>query len=252
MKACLALLALMLFTISLGNTVSTRFKPPAGFTRVNSPAGSFGAWLQNLPLKPRGSHTLTYKGAIAQTDGFTAAVVDFSIGDQDLQQCADAVMRLRAEYLYQKKDFQHIAFNFTSGFKCDYMHYASGYRYADGKWVLKGKKDYGYDNFLHYLKLVFSYAGTLSLEKELKPVSNATDLRIGDVFIKGGSPGHCFIIIDMAVNTRGDKQFMLAQSFMPAQSIQVLQQSGNPWFSLGRPVNIWYGELINSAYLKRF
>ena len=174
-----------------------------------------------------------------------------SIGSQDLQQCADAVMRLRAEYLYQQKNYNAIAFNFTSGFKCDYNHFADGYRYASGRWILKGKKDYSYPNFLRYMNLVFSYAGTLSLQKELKPVANPNDIKPGDVFIKGGSPGHCFIVMDVAGNAGHKKQFLLAQSFMPAQNIQVLQ-NGSPWFSLERSANIPYGDLIDAKYLKRF
>ncbi|MFD0765911.1 DUF4846 domain-containing protein [Mucilaginibacter lutimaris] len=233
------------------DNVYTRFKPAAGFMRINVSPGSFGAYLQSLPLKPMGTHTKTYTGSIARTDPYTAAVVDMSIGSQDLQQCADAVMRLRAEYLYQQKNYNAITFNFTSGFKCDYTHYANGYRYVNGRWVLKGKKDYSYPNFLRYMNLVFSYAGTLSLQKELKPVANPNDIKAGDVFIKGGSPGHCFIVMDVAADAGHKRQFLLAQSFLPAQNIQVLQ-NGSPWFSLDKPADIPYGELIDAKYLKRF
>jgi hypothetical protein len=64
----------------------------------------------------------------------------------------------------------------------------------------------------------------------LKPVANADELKAGDVFIRGGSPGHCFIILDVAENTAHKKVFLLAQSFMPAQNIQVLQNDspGSP------------------------
>ena len=101
------------------------------------------------------------------------------------------------------------------------------------------------------MTLVFSYAGTLSLEKELKPVANADDLKAGDVFIRGGSPGHCFIILDVAENAAHKKVFLLAQSFMPAQNIQVLQND-SPWFTLGQTANIPYGELVDKKYLKKF
>ena len=44
-----------------------------------------------------------------------------------------------------------------------------------------------------------------------------SEMQIGDVFIRGGSPGHCVIVVDMAVHQEtGEKLFMLAQSYMPA------------------------------------
>lgn len=245
-----ALIVTSAFAFNAG--ITERFKPNDGFKRVQPAAGTFGAWLQKLPLKPAGTHAITYQGNIARTDAYTAAVVDMSIGKQDLQQCADAVMRLRGEYLHQQKKYNDISFNFTSGFKCDYIHFADGYRYNNGKWVKKAAKDYSYAGFMKYMNLVFSYAGTLSLQQELKPVTNAADIKAGDVFIKGGSPGHCFIVMAVATGTSGKKQFMLAQSFMPAQSIQVLRDAEGPWFSLDQAAAIPYGELINRIYLKRF
>ena len=252
MKSIFSILLLIMLTAPpSADNVRSRFKPSAGYTHLAVAPGSFGAYLQGLQLMPAGTHTKTYTGSIARTDPYTAAVIDMSIGRLDLQQCADAVMRLRAEYLYQQKNYKAIAFNFTSGFKCDYTHYADGYRYANERWVLKGKKDYSYPNFLRYMALVFSYAGTLSLQKELKPVINAADIKVGDVFIKGGSPGHCFIVMAVTENAAHKKQFLLAQSFMPAQNIQVLQ-NGSPWFSLDRTAEIPYGELVDMKYLKRF
>src|SRR5476651_1116202 len=155
------------------DNVLIRFKAPTGYSRSVSNATSFGNWLGHLPLKTVGSRTHTYTGDIARTDAYTAAVIDMSIGNQDLQQCADAVMRLRAEYLFHQKQYNAIAFNLTSGFRCDYLHYADGYRFVSDKWVLKVAKDYSYPTFIRYMNLVFSYAGTLSLEKELVKVNDA-------------------------------------------------------------------------------
>ncbi|MES2269230.1 MAG: DUF4846 domain-containing protein [Bacteroidota bacterium] len=253
MKILIASVVLILsLSVGFGDNVSSRFKSPAGYHPIESSSNGFGTWLGSLSLKPAGTHTKTYRGDIARTDDYTAAVIDMSVGKQDLQQCADAVMRLRAEYLYHQKQYNVIAFNFTSGFRCDYVHYANGYRYINNKWVLKATQDYTYPVFMRYMNLVFSYAGTLSLEKELVRVSMANELKAGNVFIHGGSPGHCFIVLDVVENANHDKKFLLAQSFMPAQDIQVLQQDGNAWFSLTQPANIPYGDLINLKYLRRF
>jgi len=62
-------------------------------------------------------------------------------------------------------------------------------------------------------------------------------MQIGDVFIQGGSPGHCVIVVDMAHDPKtGEKIFILAQSYMPAQDIQILKNPSNaaisPWYSV--------------------
>jgi Domain of unknown function (4846) len=79
------------------------------------------------------------------------------------------------------------------------------------------------------------YAGTLSLSKELKS-KQVKDLSIGDVFIQGGSPGHAVIVVDVAIKgSNGEKVFLLAQSYMPAQEIHVLVNPNDggfsPWYS---------------------
>lgn len=253
MKVIIAFLFLLIVSAFTGtDTLLQRFKVPVGFHRNNNPDNSFAYWLNHLPLKAEGTPVKNYRGEVARTDKYTAAVIDMSVGKQDLQQCADAVMRLRAEYLYQQKRYQDIAFNFTSGFRCDYLHYAKGFRFKNGRWVLTARENYAYPVFLKYMDLVFSYAGTLSLEKELIKVQDATELKTGDVFIHGGSPGHCFIVMDVVEDDEHQKRFLLAQSFMPAQDIQLLQLNGNPWFMMDRAFGMPYGNLINMAYLRRF
>ena len=58
----------------------------------------------------------------------------------------------------------------------------------------------------------------------------------GDVLIKGGSPGHAEIVMDVAANNRGQKIYLLAQSYMPAQDIHVLRNFMNetlsPWYEV--------------------
>lgn len=166
-------------------------------------------------------------------------IVNIDVGNADLQQCADAVMRLRAEYLFNQKRHKEIRFNFTSGHKVSYEDWCKG-----RKPIIKGNKvsfssatnpnpDFASrKNLMDYLRVIFSYCGTASLSKEMvaKPLA---EMQIGDVFIKGGFPGHAVIIMDMAQNTKGEKVFMLAQSYMPAQQIHILKnpKDNTPWFS---------------------
>jgi len=244
-----------------GATIETRIRVPLGFTRVQVADGSFAAYLRQLPLKPHPAQVRLYDGRIKENAGIYEAVVDLPIGDKDLQQCADAVMRLRAEYLYRQKRFTEIHFNFSNGFRADYSEWMRGKRI-----VVKGNRAYWtqaqgpantYRDFWAYLEVVFSYAGTRSLAKELMP-ARVGDLRSGDVFIQGGSPGHAVIVVDLA-NDRwtGAKVFLLAQSYMPAQEIQILRNPDslekNPWYDADFGDTLSTPEWIFSrADLKRF
>lgn len=221
-----------------GKTISERFNVPDGFERTEESENSFQTYLRNLPLKPDGSDVLYYDGR-AKSNQVFAAVVDLEIGKRDLHQCADAVMRLRAEYLWNTEQYNQIHFNFTNGFRVDYSKWMQGQRVGiDGNrtyWKTGGSPSNTYASFWKYMELIFTYAGTLSLDKELKQTT-VENMKIGDVFIKGGSPGHAVIIVDMAINkTTGEKLFMLAQSYMPAQEVQILKNFNqielSSWYS---------------------
>jgi len=221
------------------NTLEERFFVPEGYERVVVEENSFGKYLRTLPLKPHGSKVKYYNGEEKKRDVYEA-VVDLDVGNRDLQQCADAVIRLRAEYLFQEKRYDDIHFNFTNGFTAAYSKWRDGYRITvqgnNAGWVKTNASSTDYQDFRKYLDTVFAYAGTLSLAQELVPVK-IKDMQIGDVFIQGGSPGHCVIVVDMAEHPgTGEKIFMLAQSYMPAQNIQILKNLDNtaisPWYSL--------------------
>lgn len=217
-------------TLPEGTVLSERFRVPEGFERMPAGQGSFQAWLRTLPLKPDGAPVLYFDGR-EKTAQVHAAVVAMEIGSRDLQQCADAAIRLRAEYLYHSGRQDEIAFSFTNGFRADYASWRSGKRIqVKGNavsWTNGGRASDDYETFRSYLDMVFAYAGTLSLSKELKSVP-LDDLQAGDVFIQGGSPGHCVIVMDVAENTAGEKRFMLAQSYMPAQEIHILKNTDSP------------------------
>ena len=223
-----------------GKTIESRFLLPKGYARKSVLSTSFAHYLRNLPLKADGAEVSYYDERKKRNYGVYEAVVDMEIGKRDLHQCADAVMRLWAEHHYEQKAYDKIHFNFTNGFRVDYNEWRKGKRI-----VVKGNRSYwsqsaspsdSYRSFWKYMEIIFSYAGTLSLEKELKAVS-ADDMKIGDVFIQGGSPGHAVIVVDMAEHeATGEKIFLLAQSYMPAQEIQVLSNPNSetmgPWYSL--------------------
>jgi hypothetical protein len=229
----------MVLQDSLGKTIESRFPAPEGFQRTDDSSESFAYFLRTLPLKPLNSPVKLYNGSQKVNQGAHLAVVDLDVGKKDLHQCADAVMRLRADYLRSIGREDDIHFNFTNGMQVDYAQWKKGKRIKiDGNrtyWIDKYPPSNSQDTYWAYLEQIFMYAGTLSLSKELqsKPIN---DLVVGDVFIQGGSPGHAVIVVDFIHNqSNGEKKFMLAQSYMPAQEIHILKAPGeedSPWYRL--------------------
>jgi len=224
-----------------GETISTRISVPLDFERIKVKQGSFAEFLRTLPLKPYGSKVHYFNGEVKEPEDIYVAVVDFDVGDKDLQQCADAVMRLRGEYLFKYGKYDQIHFNFTSGDTAKFIYYALGYRPRvsgnDVSWHKGAAEDYSYENFRKYMTMVFGWAGTYSLSREMVDVQTPGQMNIGDVFIFGGFPGHAVIVVDMAHNRlSGETVFLLAQSYMPAQEIQILCNNSNigisPWYLL--------------------
>ena len=219
-----------------GNTVQSRFNIPAGYKRVQ--ADDFTLYLRTMPLQPHGATLYLYNKQPKGRQDVHAAILKMDAGTKDLQQCADAVMRLRAEYLYHSGMQDDIHFNFTNGFRADYSKWKQGNRIQvrgnNVAWVKNAESNNSYASFRRYMDVVFTYAGTLSLSKELKNIRFSA-LKPGDVLIQGGSPGHAVIVVDVAINNMGNKIFMLAQSYMPAQEIHIVHNPRNksisPWYS---------------------
>ena len=190
---------------------------PTGFKRIVAAPGAFTVWLRTLPLK-KDKTVYLYNGDRKKNQSAQFAVIDISVGTKDLQQCADAVMRMRAEYLYSQQRFAEI--DFTDNNQHHYRIPANA----------------GRNEFDQYLEQVFSRCGTLSLSRQLDAVNDFTGIEPGDVLIKGGSPGHAMMVVDVAVDSSGRKVYLLAQSYMPAQDIHIVVNPANsalsPWYEV--------------------
>ena len=190
---------------------------PTGYMHIKNGDESFAIWLQNISLK-KDKKVLLFDGSPKPNQTAQFAVLDISVGNKNLQQCADAVMRLRAEYLFAQKMFSEIVFR------------------DNGSGVYKFIEPYTRDNFTKYLDKVFGMCGTASLVKQLKQKNNFNDIKAGDVLIRGGFPGHAVMVMSVAENADGKKIYMIAQSYMPAQDIHVLQnpiiENLSPWYEV--------------------
>ncbi len=224
----------------VGNTIASRFNPPNGYVRQHVEQSSFAYYLRNFPLYPSDRKVRYFNGELRRNQSHFEAVLNIDVGRKDLQQCADAIMRLRAEFLYEKKRFNEINFHFVNGFLAQYARYINGQdiqvnrnqvSYVSGK-----ARENDRATFKKFMEIVFMYAGTPSLEKELK-LKDIAAIEIGDVLIQGGSPGHAVLVVDVAHNPHtGDRAYMLAQSFMPAQDIHIVKNPTSnllsPWYSV--------------------
>ncbi|RKH05300.1 DUF4846 domain-containing protein [Corallococcus carmarthensis] len=214
------------------------FAPPEGYTRMPLEAGSFGAWLRGLPLRPDGTPVRDFQGqtVLAASDARLAAVGELDVGTVNLQQCADSILRLHAEWRWASGHPERIAYRFTSGHLASWPRYAAGERArvsgAKVTWVPgSAAADSSRAAFRNYLDLLFTYAGTLSIQAEgARPTRE--QLRPGDFFVLGGSPGHTVLVLDVASNTKGERVALVGQGFTPAQDFHVLAGRDGPWFSL--------------------
>ncbi len=214
-------------------TIAARFAPPEGYARVPVAEDSFAAWLRGLPLLPGRGEVRLHTGKRKGNQADHVAVIDIDVGARDLQQCADAVIRLRAEYLRHRQRDADVCFRFTSGAANPWARWAAGdrprVRGKEVSWRVKAAAaDSTYASFRAYLDNVFLWAGTASLSLELQPVVEPEDVRSGDVYIEAGYPGHAVLVVDAVVDTAGRRLFLLAQSHMPAQQLHLLDNPGAP------------------------
>lgn len=196
---------------------------PYGYERIDGNDAAYSAFLRSLPLKGKGARVMLYTGDTANYQFLSYAVVDLPILS-NAEQCADACMRLRAEYLFQRGRYGEIRFNDING---KTMKYTGG----------SSRKE-----FEKYLRKVYDVANTFSLSRELQQRPLA-EIQPGDVFVyavadrPGNQYGHAIMVVDVARNPRtGKKMLLLAEGNTPARSIHVMRNLGHPfrspWFTL--------------------
>ncbi len=216
-----------------GTTLETRILPPEGYERVPAAEGSFAEYMRNYPLLPDDIRLPVFDGRTLDSYD-AAAIFDISLGDEGYQQCADSVIRLYSDYFYETGQYSRISFMFSNGDECNYERWRKGMRmlvFADISCELPAAlPDKSEQQYRNYLKEVMRYAGTLSLQKESEVIS-AGELRTGDIIC---NDAHVVLIADEAVNEKGEKCYLIGQSFIPAVCFHILTTTE------GRTVSPWY------------
>ncbi|MDX9704994.1 MAG: DUF4846 domain-containing protein [Weeksellaceae bacterium] len=206
---------------SYGKNILERVDAPLGYTRIPVSIESFESYLRSLPLKPDGSPVRYYDGKVKLNNNIYIAVIDYPLNTENVQMSTDAVIRLISEYLYHKKEYEKIVFHAEKK-RISFEDYAQG--------------DYSRKNFDAYLVYVMREVSTPSFCADLKSIK-LEDIRIGDIFVQNTRPnGHAVIVVDIVENRKGERLFLLAQGFHPAQDIQIIanpnQEEISPWYTL--------------------
>ena len=209
---------------------------PVGYHRIAINNNGFGQWLRKLPLRKDNILRL-YDGRQKPNQSLHYAILDVPYTRDPLQQCADAVMRMRAEYIYATKSQTNIAF----------LH-------QHGKY-LTCPSNCTRPQLERYLQNVFNWCGTYNLAAQLKPIP-IQQMLPGDVLVKAGAPGHAMLVADVAENSKGEKVFLLMQSFIPAQEIHLVKNpfhvNYSPWYSASDSMIYTPGWYFKSTDLKRW
>lgn len=212
------------------------FSAPEGFARIAVSESTFADFVRHLPLRLDRTAVHQYNGRPVGTTA--AAIVMLPVGDRNLQQCADAILRLHAEHLWATDQRSAIAYHFTSGDRSAWTKWADGERFrVDGNRVERyqgAAPSANRSTFQNYLTHLFTYAGTRSLSMDAQRVPVDTPIQPGDFFLDPGSPGHVVLVLDVVASEEGERRALLGQSFMPAQEFHVIEGgvNGSGWFDL--------------------
>jgi len=227
---------ILIFLISFNlfsQNINKCFILPEGYNRIYN--DKYSEWLINHSIILN-EEVKTYNGdTIKGLGSYYIAKFDYDIGNKNLHQCADAAIYLNAMFNYQVGDWYKIKYHSNNGKIMAYSNFA----YASKK-----------NSFKSYLEHVWTWAGTWSLEKYDTYTIDIKDIKPGDIFIIGGSPGHTVIIVDVIKNKENVKKVILAQSYMPAQETHILLNNNyNVWHNLKEDIkNLGF----NKDNLKRF
>lgn len=253
----LFLFSIRLFADSADSSIRICDIPsPAGYERFRYPEGSFASWITSIPLK---------KGRIFSGNRLKSIqkshthLIDIDQGTGQLQCGTGGLYRLRAEFLYQKKDYLRISYRNSNGLISNYQWWLLGFRentsctgfIRDEAWARNDLK-------IHFSSFLKNYLAAKNRE-ELDIDAEMTgfdDLIPGD-FITGKSfSAPAVMLADKAVNRfTGDVIYLLIMSSTPNQDIHITADENNselsPWYHLNRKLlSVPEYRFINPVFLR--
>ncbi|MFV8750819.1 DUF4846 domain-containing protein [Nannocystaceae bacterium ST9] len=245
--------------VPASTSLATRFPTPSGYARVEVDARSFAGWLRGLPVRIDRRAVHDHRGRATGWDA--AGVITLDVGDKNLQQCADSLLRLHGEWLWSQGRPRELAYHFTSGDLSRFEDWVAGRR-----WKVEGAKVKQVEvepvardraALRAWFEQLFMYAGTRSLELDTEPVPLDRPIEAGDLLLRPGSPGHVVMVLDVAEGAERERIAVIGQGSMPAQELHVIPGPlAGAWFRFpaGEDVEVdvpGWGALPRSS-LRRF
>ncbi|WP_245738170.1 DUF4846 domain-containing protein [Hyunsoonleella jejuensis] len=103
-----------------GLRIQSRVNLPNGYKRVAYPKGSCQEYFRNYRLKPFGAKIINYDNTEYLWQQWHIGVLDIPVPKNGLPQCADALIRIRSEYLWDRN--RNEAIGFICFFKVIHLH----------------------------------------------------------------------------------------------------------------------------------
>lgn len=137
-------------------TTSNKGNDSTAVDSVDSSDNGLSDWELFIKHFPRKKSTVVrdYAGNVIKEKSL--GVLDTRV--TSVQECADAAIRLRAEFFYSRKEYDKIKFKLTCGLEVPFSKWALGYRVkvnGNNATLVKTQntKDYSRENFEEYLKV---------------------------------------------------------------------------------------------------
>lgn len=222
--------------------IFAKFDTPLNYTRKQN-LTDFGRWLNNISLKNDNVPVYTYNGQAKPNPNIYVGVLDLEQPTKNVQFNENGVISLRAEYFFQAKKYDKLdALAKIPTNPIPYTKYING--------------DYSYKKFKEYLTYYLENSNPSTIKYLLEPIP-FKDLQIGDVlFQKGATKSHAVIVMDTSTDNKGNKLYILAQTYYPSQDIQIITNPSNdyisPWYEAAEGIILTPEWRFLSSDLMRF
>ena len=208
-----------------------------GYSVFTDEPDSWSEWLRLLPLAAPGTPVRNFRGEIVVPgdDEHLAAVVAIDIGSENVQQSADVILRLHAEWRWYVND-RRMLYLSDSKAELPLARWFAGERLtttgAEPTWTRQAapKPQRDHADFRAYLDGVFTWSDGRALLAESVPLA-PEKLEPGAFFLHQGAPAEVLVVLDVATSPAGKRAMLLAQALNPAENIHVLRPNRDcVWF----------------------